>query len=50
MDALDQLLKKTGGGGFVAFGSSQDANVRYLTQFTSSDPVVYFRRRGERGP
>ncbi|MBP1928578.1 Xaa-Pro aminopeptidase [Methanolinea mesophila] len=49
MDALDQMLKKTGGGGFVAFGSSQDANVRYLTQFTSSDPVVYFRRRGEKG-
>ena len=49
MDALDQLLKKTGAGGFVAFGSSEDANVRYLTHFTSSDPVVYFRRRGEMG-
>jgi Xaa-Pro aminopeptidase len=49
MDALDQLLEQTGGKGFVAFGSSADANVRYLTQFTSSDPVVYFRRRGERG-
>jgi Xaa-Pro aminopeptidase len=49
MDELDQLLKKTGGGGFVAFGSSEDANLRYLTQFTSSDPVVYFRRSGERG-
>jgi len=33
----------------VAFGNSQDPDVLYLTRFSVTDPVLYIRRRGERG-
>lgn len=33
----------------MAYGSSADANVRYLTRFRTTDPVVYVHKPGERG-
>ena len=50
MDALDQLLEQTGGEGFVAFGSSADANVRYLTQFPARTLSCISDGGGNGGP
>jgi len=49
MDALDLALEEGGFGAYVAFGNSQDPDVLYLTRFSVTDPVLYIRRRGERG-
>lgn len=49
MDALDSAILHSGSEAYVAMGSSQDADVRYLTQFSTTDPIVYIRRRGEKG-
>ncbi len=47
MDALDQAMRGQGATGFVVYGSSENANIRYLTRFTTTDPVVFFKKQGE---
>jgi Xaa-Pro aminopeptidase len=47
MDALDQAMSGQGATGFVVYGSSENANTRYLTRFTTTDPVVFFKKHGE---
>lgn len=49
MDDLDLALEEGGFDAYVAFGNSQDANILYLTRFSVTDPILYIRRRGERG-
>lgn len=47
MDALDQAMSRDSATGFVVYGSSENANSRYLTHFTTTDPVVFFKKQGE---
>jgi Xaa-Pro aminopeptidase len=49
MDALDRVLKKNGASAYMMVGSSDYADMRYLTRFITTDPVVYIRKIGERG-
>jgi Xaa-Pro aminopeptidase len=48
MDPLSDAIKKAGADAFVMYASSRDADMRYLTTFTTSDPFVYFRKAGGR--
>jgi Xaa-Pro aminopeptidase len=49
MDALDRVMKMRGVSAYAMIGSSDYADMRYLTRFVTSDPIVYIRRTGERG-
>lgn len=49
MDALDKVITDGGADAYVIFASSKDADMRYLTGFTTSDPFVFFKKKGERG-
>jgi len=49
MDALDSALEEGDFRAYVAFGNSQDADILYLTRFSVTDPILYLRKRGERG-
>lgn len=49
MDPLSEAIRKHGTDAYVVYANSRDADMRYLTHFTTSDPFVYFRRRGEKG-
>ncbi|MFA7198126.1 MAG: Xaa-Pro peptidase family protein [Methanoculleus sp.] len=49
MNGLDLALQEAGAAAYAAYGSSSDANVRYLTRFSTTDPVVYVAKPGERG-
>jgi Xaa-Pro aminopeptidase len=49
MDALDTVTRKHGATAYVVFGSSADPDMRYLTGFRTNDPVIYFKKLGERG-
>lgn len=49
MDALDRALEGSGADAFVMIGSSDDADMRYLTHFITTDPVVYIKKKGEKG-
>ena len=49
MDLLSDALKKAGADAYVMYASSRDADMRYLTRFTSSDPYVFFKKPGETG-
>ncbi|HUW85814.1 MAG TPA: Xaa-Pro peptidase family protein [Methanoregula sp.] len=49
MDPLSHAVKKSGADAYVAYASSRDADMRYLTHFTTSDPFVFFKKPGERG-
>jgi Xaa-Pro aminopeptidase len=49
MDTLDRALKRNGSSAYVMTGSSDYADMRYLTRFITTDPIVYIRRTGERG-
>ena len=49
MDALDRALKKSGASAYVMAGSSDYADMRYLTRFITTDPIIYIRKVGERG-
>src|SRR5512147_3100143 len=49
MDPLSAAIKKSGADAYVAYGSSRDADMRYLTRFTTSDPFVYFRKKQGKG-
>ncbi len=49
MNGLDSAIRERGAAAYAAYGSSIDANVRYLTRFRTTDPVVYVQKPGERG-
>jgi len=49
MDGFDAALEKISAGAYVHFASSDNADMRYLTRFTVHDPVLYVRRKGEKG-
>jgi Xaa-Pro aminopeptidase len=49
MDALDKALEKSGADAFVMIGSSDNPDMRYLTHFITTDPVVYIKKKGEKG-
>jgi len=48
MDPLSHAITKSGAGAYVVYASSHDADMRYLTRFTTSDPFVYFKKPGEK--
>jgi Xaa-Pro aminopeptidase len=47
MDPLSDTIRKSGADSYVMYASSRDADMRYLTRFTTSDPFVYFKKPGE---
>ncbi|MCQ1538342.1 aminopeptidase P family protein [Methanocalculus taiwanensis] len=49
MNALDNALLNANFKAYAAYGTSSDANIRYLTSFRTSDPVIYLKRYGEEG-
>jgi Xaa-Pro aminopeptidase len=49
MDQLSNAIRKSGADAYVQYASSRDADMRYLTHFTSSDPYVFFKKPGEAG-
>ena len=49
MDLLSETIRKSGADAYVVYANSRDADMRYLTHFVTSDPFVYFRRKGEQG-
>ena len=49
MDPLSDAIRKSGADAFVMYASSRDADMRYLTRFTTSDPFVYFKKPGKNG-
>ncbi len=46
---LDTAIREAGACAYVTYGSSADANTRYLTRMQTTDPVVFIKRPGERG-
>ena len=49
MDPLSNAVKKSGTDAYVVYSSSRDADMRYLTHFTTSDPFLFFKKPGEEG-
>jgi Xaa-Pro aminopeptidase len=49
MDPLSDVIKKNGADAYVAYASSRDPDMRYLTHFTTSDPFVFFKKPGQNG-
>jgi Xaa-Pro aminopeptidase len=49
MERLDDAIASAGAKAYVAYGSSLDADMRYLTRFRTTDPVVFLQKRGEPG-
>jgi Xaa-Pro aminopeptidase len=49
MDPISDALKKAGADTFVMYASSRDADMRYTTRFTTSDPFVYFQSESGNG-
>jgi Xaa-Pro aminopeptidase len=49
MKALDRALLRSGAEAFVMIGSSENADMRYITRFITTDQVVYVRKRGDAG-
>jgi Xaa-Pro aminopeptidase len=49
MDLLSDAVKTRGADAYVVYASSHDADMRYLTQFTTSDPFVFFKKPGMKG-
>jgi Xaa-Pro aminopeptidase len=49
MDPLSEAIRKSRADAYVVYANSRDADMRYLTHFTTSDPFVYFRKREEKG-
>ncbi|OPX61652.1 MULTISPECIES: Xaa-Pro peptidase family protein [unclassified Methanoregula] len=49
MDPLSDAIRKSGADAYVAYANSRDADMRYLTHFTTSDPFVFFKKKGSRG-
>jgi Xaa-Pro aminopeptidase len=49
MDSLSKAIRKSGADAYVIYASSRDADMKYLTHFTTSDPFVFFKKPGEPG-
>jgi len=49
MDAIDRALRASGAAAYVMVGSSTNADMRYISRFITTDPIVYIHRTGERG-
>jgi Xaa-Pro aminopeptidase len=49
MDPLSNAVKKSGADAYVVYASSRDADMRYLTHFTTSDPFIFFKKPGKPG-
>jgi Xaa-Pro aminopeptidase len=49
MELLDRVIRQHAADAYVAFGSSQNADIRYLTRFRTEDPVLYIKKPGETG-
>jgi Xaa-Pro aminopeptidase len=49
MDLLTDAVKTNDADAYVMYASSRDADMRYLTHFTTSDPFVFFKKPGRRG-
>ena len=49
MDPVSEALKTAGADTFVMYASSRDADMRYMTRFTTSDPFVYFHKGEGKG-
>jgi Xaa-Pro aminopeptidase len=46
---LDRAIQTTGTAAYVAYGSSHNPDMRYLTRFRTDDPVIFIKRPEERG-
>lgn len=49
MERLDDVIASAGAKAYVAYGSSLDADIRYLTRFRTTDPVVFLQKHGGPG-
>lgn len=49
MDPLADAVKTNDADAYVVYASSRDADMRYLTHFTTSDPFVFFKKPGTKG-
>ncbi|MDO9034667.1 MAG: Xaa-Pro peptidase family protein [Methanoregula sp.] len=49
MDSLSSAVIKSGADAFVMYASSRDADMRYMTQFVTSDPFVFFKKVNRAG-
>jgi Xaa-Pro aminopeptidase len=49
MDLLSDAVKTRGADAYVVYASSHDADMRYLTHFTTSDPFVFFKKPEMKG-
>jgi Xaa-Pro aminopeptidase len=49
MDVLDHAILRSGADACVVFASSDDADMRYLSGFKTSDPFIYIRKQNRRG-
>jgi Xaa-Pro aminopeptidase len=49
MNPLDEALQQKGAAAYVAIGSSADADIRYLTRFRVTDPIIFIKKKGEPG-
>ena len=49
MDLLSSAVRNSGADAFVMYASSRDADMRYLTQFVTSDPFVFFKKVNKAG-
>jgi len=49
MERLDDVIASRGAKAYAAYASSLDADMRYLTRFRTTDPVVFLQKIGEKG-
>jgi len=49
MKRLDEAMEKAGAEAYVIYASSRDPDMRYLTEFVTSDPLFYIKKRGRDG-
>jgi Xaa-Pro aminopeptidase len=49
MDPIADALRTLGADTFVMYASSRDADMRYITRFTTSDPFVYLKNGKRKG-
>jgi Xaa-Pro aminopeptidase len=49
MERLDEAITSAGAKAYVAYGSSLDADMRYLTRFRTTDPVPFIKKHGKPG-
>lgn len=49
MDFPDRALQENNADSFVMYGTSDIADMRYITGFSCTDPVVYIKETGQRG-